>query len=98
MLKDKALDGRVALFAVILTAVTGGLFGLAPAWHATQIPLAAAMALGGRGATRGTGRMRSGLAVVEVALAVVLLAGASLLARTLLSLDRVDPGNREHGQ
>ena len=91
-----ALDGRVALFAVILTAVTGMLFGLAPAWHATQIPLAAAMALGGRGATRGTGRMRSGLAVVEVALAVVLLAGASLLARTLLSLDRVDAGNREH--
>ena len=91
-----ALDGRVAVFAVALTAITGVLFGLAPAWHATQVPLAAAMALGGRGATRGAGRIRSGLAVVEVALAVVLLAGAGLLIRTLLSLDRVDAGNREH--
>ncbi len=91
-----ALDARVAVFAVMLTAATGLLFGLAPAWHAAQVPLASSMALGGRGATRGAGRLRSGLAVMEVALAVVLLAGASLLARTLLSLDRVDAGNREH--
>jgi putative ABC transport system permease protein len=91
-----ALDGRVAGFAVLLTLATGVLFGLAPAWHTAEVPLAAAMSFGSRTATDRAGRIRSALAVAEVALAIVLLAGAGLLIRTLLSLDKVDPGSREH--
>ena len=86
----------VAGFAVLLTLATGVLFGLAPAWHAAEVPLAAAMSVGSRTSTERAGRVRSALAVAEVAVAIVLLAGAGLLIRTLLSLDKVDPGNREH--
>ena len=46
-----ALDVRVAGFAVLLTLVTGVLFGLAPAWHAADVPLAAAMSSGSRTST-----------------------------------------------
>ncbi len=91
-----ALDVRVAGFAVLLTLVTGVLFGLAPAWHAAGVPLTAAMSSGSRTSTEGAGRVRSALAVGEVAVAIVLLTGAGLLIRTLLTLDKVDPGNREH--
>ena len=70
------------------------LAGLAPAWHAADIPLTAAAASGTRTTTGRTGTVRSALAIVEIAVAVVLLAGAGLLVRSLMSLNRVDPGYR----
>jgi putative ABC transport system permease protein len=90
-----ALDVRVTLFAIAVALGAGVLFGLAPAWHATDVSLAATMVSRGRTATARTGRLRAGLAIAEVAVAIVLLSGAGLLVRTLLSLEQVDAGNRE---
>jgi putative ABC transport system permease protein len=88
-----ALDARVIGFAALITIVTGLVFGLAPALQAVRSSLGEALRSGGR---TGTGRsaFRSVLAAGEVAVAVMLVAGAGLLARTLLSLQEVDPGYR----
>src|SRR6185295_16695918 len=68
------------------------LFGMAPAWHAVRTPLGEALAAGGRASIGGAGRLRNVLAVAEVAGAVLLLAGAGLLVRTLASMNAEDPG------
>jgi putative ABC transport system permease protein len=91
-----ALDFRVASFALLLTVGTGVVFGLAPAWHASEVPLSEALATGRTSASRRTRLLRSSLAVVEVAVAVVLLTGAGLLVRTLVALDAVDSGASAH--
>ncbi|HTP34229.1 MAG TPA: ABC transporter permease [Candidatus Acidoferrales bacterium] len=87
-----ALDGRVAAFSAVLTVVTGLLAGLAPAWHAARTSLTDALRAGGRTAAEGMGAFRSALAAAEIAVAVTLAAGAGLLLRTLVSLDRVETG------
>src|SRR6185295_2712419 len=68
------------------------LFGMAPAWHAVRTPLGEALAAGGRASIGGAGRLRNVLAVAEVAGAVLLLAGAGLLVRTLASMNAEDSG------
>ncbi len=89
-----ALDLRVIGFAVALTLATGLLFGLAPAWQASRISLADALRSGGR-SIAGSGQLfRTVLAAGEIAVAVMLMAGAGLLLRTLGSLNNVDPGYR----
>jgi putative ABC transport system permease protein len=85
---------RVIAFAAVLTLFTGLLFGLAPAWHAARLPLADALRAGGRSATSGAGAFRALLATGEIAVAVMLVAGAGLLLRTLASLHQVNPGYR----
>ena len=84
-------DLRVALFAAALTAFTGMLVGVAPAWHAARMPLTEVLAAGGRSVTTG-GRLRRALTIGEVALAVVLLSGAGLLVRTLVSMSTEERG------
>jgi putative ABC transport system permease protein len=88
-----AFDSRVATMAFALTLGTALLFGLVPAWQASAAPLAE-MASGGRGSTRHAGGLRAALVVAEVAAAVLLLSGAGLLVRTLIAINRVDPGFR----
>jgi putative ABC transport system permease protein len=91
------LHWRVALFAIALTLSTTVLVGLFPAWHAVRVPLAEAIAAGGRGSTDRAGRMRTALAAIEIAAALLLLTGAGLFVRTLMALNRQDPGYRaEH--
>jgi putative ABC transport system permease protein len=85
------LDARVVWFTVAASAVTGLLFGLAPAWRFSSASLTDTMRAGDRSITS-KGRARNLLASAEIALAVVLLAGAGLLARTLLHLEHVDRG------
>ncbi|MGH9778816.1 MAG: ABC transporter permease [Candidatus Acidiferrales bacterium] len=88
---------RVALaFAVAVGALTGLLFGLAPALQNTRTHLAEALKEGVRGAGGGLphNRLRRGLIVAEMALSVTLLVGAGLLTRSLLRLLDVDPGFR----
>jgi len=87
-----ALDWRVIGFAALLTLATCLLCGLAPAWHAARASLADSLRAGGRGATAGMGALRSLLATGEIAVAVLLVAGAGLLLRTLAALDGADPG------
>jgi putative ABC transport system permease protein len=88
------LDWRLAAFACVATLVTAVLFGLAPAWHAARVPLVEAMSAGGRGSSDRVGRMRQALVVAEMAIALLLLTGAGLLVRTLISLNNVDAGYR----
>jgi putative ABC transport system permease protein len=91
------LDLRVIGFAAALTMLTGLLFGFAPAFHARRIPLAQALRSGGRSSTEGMGGFRSTLAAGEIAVAVMLIAGAGLLVRSLVSMYSVDRGSRaEH--
>ena len=88
------MDGRVLLFALLLSVLTGILFGLAPALHATRTDLASSMKEGGRGASAGGAkqRLRGALVVAEVSLAFVLLTGSGLLIRSFFAMQNVDPG------
>ena len=89
------LDATVLLFALIVSIVTGVLFGLAPALRARGTDLQTALREAGRGLVSGSGqRLRTGLVVVEVALAVVLIVGAGLMTRSFIQLLRVDLGFR----
>ena len=76
-----------------MSLLTGLLFGLLPALHASRTDLNTALKEGGRSvAGAAWERARKGLLVAEVALALVLLVGAGLMLRTLQQLTRVDPG------
>ena len=94
-----ALDPRVAGFTFLLTAVTGVLFGLVPAFHLSRTELTIALnESGGRpGAGLKQGRARNLLVAAEVAIAVVLLCGALLLIRSFAAMHSVslgfDPNN-----
>ena len=84
---------QVLLFAGGLSLVTGLVFGLVPALAASRHDLALAIKTGGqRTASAARARLRSGLIVGEVALAVMLTIGAGLLIRSLVNLAEVDPG------
>jgi putative ABC transport system permease protein len=87
------LDHRVILFAIAATMVTGCLFGILPAFKGVR-GSADALRSGGRGATDGPRqeRLRHAFVVVQLAVSMVLLVGATLLGRTFVQLTRVDPG------
>ena len=92
---EVGVDGTVLLFAVIASIVTGVLFGLAPALRARSTDLQASLREAGRGLVSGGGqRLRAGLVISEVALAVVLIVGAGLMTRSFIQLLRVDLGFR----
>jgi putative ABC transport system permease protein len=86
-------DERVATFCALASVAVGVLFGLVPAWQVTGVSIVQAMSTESRSTTRG-GRFRSILVVAEVAAAVLVLCGAGLLLRTLISLQGLDPGSR----
>ncbi|HEY2898260.1 MAG TPA: ABC transporter permease [Gemmatimonadaceae bacterium] len=92
------VDGTVLVFTVAITAVTGALFGLVPARQMLNPDISSTLRENGRGAQRGAKhRARRVLVVAEVALSVMLLAGAGLLIRSFTRLMNVDPGFRtEH--
>lgn len=89
-----ALGTPVFLGTLLVALVAGGLFGLAPAWLAARADVNAALKQQSRGSTGGPGhhRMRQTLIVAEVALALVLLAGAAMLQRGFTRLTNRDPG------
>jgi putative ABC transport system permease protein len=87
-------DARVVLFCGATAALVGVLFGLAPAWQASGTSLVQVASAESRTATSGGGRLRNLLVTGEIAAAVLLLCGAGLLLRTLITLDNVDAGNR----
>lgn len=93
---DARVDARSLAFTFGLSLLTGLLFGIAPAWRATRIDLSPAMKGSGHGATGSGSRMRLGRLLVsaQVALSVLLLVGAGLFVRTLVSLSKVDLGFR----
>ena len=87
-----AADYRIVLFALGVPMLTGVLFGLAPSLVASRADLTLGLREGGRGSVGGAGRLRAGLVAAEMALSVILLAGAGLLFRSLVGLQGVDPG------
>jgi putative ABC transport system permease protein len=88
------LGGAVVAFTAIITIVTALLFGVVPALATSGASVQGALRAGGRGLSsdRVRRRWRNTLIVAEVALALVLLAGAGLLARSFQKLLEVDPG------
>jgi len=92
------LDVWVLAFALALSVLTGILAGLAPSWHLTKTNLNDSLkeGLGKTDADSGGGKLRSAFVVAEVALSLVLLAGAGLLVRTLIFLRSVDTGFDSH--
>lgn len=86
------IDLRVILGAFALSLLTGILFGLAPALAASRGNLAGAMQEDSRSSIGGGRRLRDWLVGAEVALSIVLLAGAGLLFRSFVRLQSVDPG------
>lgn len=93
-LQEVRLDWRVAGAAFLVTTCVGLLFGLAPAFQSSRLAPALDLRDGGRTGTSGRTRLRSGLVVAEVAVALVLLIGAGLMLTSLLKLGAVDPGFR----
>jgi len=88
------IDVVVLIFSIVCSVLSGVLTGLAPAFRARRIDVAAAMAEGNRSSNAGVrqNRLRSALAVSEIALALVLLVGAGLLLRSFVKLADVSPG------
>ena len=95
-LDEVSIDARVAIFAVLVSAITAVLFGLVPARQASSFDLADALK-GRRHGTRRETRLRSALVIGEMALALVLLVGAGLLVRALDRVLRWDPGFSREG-
>ena len=87
------IDGPVLMYALALSTVAGLLFGLLPALRATSSNLEGVLRAGSRGITgKGGNRLRSTLVIAEVALAVVLVIGAGLAARSFARMLSVEPG------
>jgi len=90
---EPQLDWRVLGFTLALSLVTGIVFGLAPAWRSTRLDLTPSLKEAGRTSSAvHRSWLSRGLVVVQVALSLLLLVGAGLFVRTLLNLQRVDPG------
>ena len=90
--EEVQLDWRVLFFALLVSLMSGFLFGLAPALRAPVHKLELVIRGGGRGVAGSSRRMHSSFVVSELALAVVLLVSAGMLGRTLLHLSSLDPG------
>jgi putative ABC transport system permease protein len=88
------IDATVLGFTLLVSLLTGLLFGLAPAFRTMNVNLIDSLKDGVRGGGEGTlhNRTRSVLVVFESAVAVMLLIGAGLLVRSLIALQQVDPG------
>lgn len=90
-----SLSPAVLGFTLLLTVVTGLLFGTVPALQASRPNLNHALSEGGRTSSSGaTAKLRSTLAVAQIAIAFVLVVGAGLLIKSMWNLTRVDPGFR----
>ena len=88
------LDAVVLCFTLFVSLATGVIFGLVPAWQASHVDLNTSLKSGGRTGSGGErkGRLRNGLVVAEVALALILLICAGLLIQSFARLGQVQPG------
>jgi putative ABC transport system permease protein len=93
-LGDTGLDMRVLGFTLVVSIITGIIFGVAPAVQAARVDLSESLKEGGRAGSDGKGRntFRSALVAAQVAVGFLLLTGAGLLIRTLWNLQHIDPG------
>jgi len=93
------VDGATLLFAALTAGLTGVLFGVLPALRSTRLDVAASLRDGARdaGSSVARSRVRSALVVAEIALSLVLMAGAALLLRSYQALQGTDLGFEERG-
>ncbi|MGC2698533.1 MAG: ABC transporter permease [Candidatus Angelobacter sp.] len=89
-------DFRIVAFAFLLSFATSVIFGLAPALMASHGDLNRALHEDSRQSTGSGNRMRRWLVALEIACSVALMAGAGLLFRSLVGLEKVDPGLDAH--
>jgi putative ABC transport system permease protein len=94
---DISIDLRVLAFAIAVTALTALVAGTAPAWKASRADLNVALKSAGRGSVRGGATAGRAMAAVEMALSVVLLAGAGLLIESVLRMSSADLGFHPDG-
>src|SRR5262249_1844431 len=94
---EVSLGGHVLGFALVVTLLTGVLFGLAPAWRASKTNLAETLKDGARGAGAARSqRIGRPLIVIQVAMAFCLLVGAGLLLNSFWRLSHVKLGFDPH--
>jgi putative ABC transport system permease protein len=93
-INEVTVDGAVLGFTLLVSLLTGLIFGLAPALQASRPDVAETLKEGGRSGGGGVGRhrVRSGLVIAEVSLALVLLVGAGLMLKSFLRVLDADPG------
>ncbi len=96
-----SIDSRVLVFTLVVSIVTGIVFGLVPALRVAKVDLNNSLKTGGRSSQSGgglnTSRLRSALVVCEMAFSLMLLIGAGLLIRSFVQLGNVSPGfNADH--
>ena len=96
-IEQVSLDGTVVMFTIVLSLATGLVFGIVPAVFATGTANDALREGGRHGSGPRARRALGTLVVAEIALSLVLLAGAGLLIRSFLALQNVDPGMRTEG-
>ena len=94
MRRPSAIDLVAVGFAAAIAALTGIVFGLAPALRLTRVRSSNVLVPASRTVTGGHERFRAALVVVEIALALVLLTGAGLMMKSFLRLRAVDSGFR----
>lgn len=82
----------VLAFALGVSVVTGVIAGAAPAWHAARFSPTSGLREGGRSTSAGAIRLRSGLVVAQVTVALVLLVCASMMLRSIVQLTTTSPG------
>ena len=93
---DLSINWRVLVFTLVISLLTGLLFGSIPAWRATSLHLTTALKHS-RGTSMAVSRLSKGLLVLQLAVSFVLLMGAGLFIRTLHNLQQVDVGfNQEN--
>ena len=96
-LSEVHIDGPVLLFALLVSALTGVLCSILPAWNATRSGSALELKSGrATSASPHEHRLHGGLIVAEIALSLVLVAGSGLLIRSFLETTRVHPGFDPH--
>ncbi|MGI8743134.1 MAG: ABC transporter permease [Bryobacteraceae bacterium] len=93
-LDEIAINGRVLAFTLAVSVLAGIFFGIVPALRASRVDLNEGLREGGRTLAGGlrSRYVRSGLTIAEVAFSMILLAGAGLMIRSLLSLQSINPG------
>jgi putative ABC transport system permease protein len=90
--KEVGLNGQVLTFSLVVSVVTGILFGLVPALSSSSGNPADALKQGERGSTGGGSRRRAFLIATEVGLSLILLIGAGLMIKSFANLNKVAPG------
>jgi len=92
-LQDVNVDLKVLFFTLVVSLLTGVIFGFAPAWQVSRTDVHESLKENARGSTGGLrNRLRNTFVVAEIALSLVLLVGAGLLLRTFMQLQTVNAG------